>query len=407
MALSQGMEDYLQGLGWEQGLSQGQLLHEDAPLDVPEPEQINLSQAAVNAVEQASQHEQEALVAPAANQPYLIGVHGVNASNPSFYMEYASSVHELQPGEGHNSMWFGQPVISGACDPANIFTQSACDALVGRMVDSGFLYKLEHPLWTGGGRNGVRFNKIDPYVSTREQVALREDDLAWQEYKGYYSKPKLRELQLAYPGRGDLIPPKKKPNDVKINVGHLMWRVTHDYRKMPMGQCELSHGAEAAHNRAVNPRHGDTSKVEVAELESPIVNKSRNVCSAHYLHWRKPNNVVIPANEVVTYSGPTCCWHGQVGMPCYGPYPTGQIDIGPGPEADVLLKAPGSRLGGRSLPLRPSGGSAVPAPDTQAGAKAAKRGRDQGGGDPGAGPSGTRDDPGSPATRTRSKTPSK
>ena len=110
-------------------------------------------------------------------------------------------------------------------------------------------------------------------------------------------------------------------NDCLLSLSSLMWRYSHPnadgtYPLIP-SVAEISHHAEGY--TAANLVDWGAAKVELSALESHDVNESRKVCTRFGLMWRKPNGNLIGADE--DYAGPTMCFHGAFGSPCYAPHP--------------------------------------------------------------------------------------
>eukprot|EP00208_Stichococcus_sp_RCC1054_P004037 CAMPEP_0206149114 /NCGR_PEP_ID=MMETSP1473-20131121/37610_1 /ASSEMBLY_ACC=CAM_ASM_001109 /TAXON_ID=1461547 /ORGANISM="Stichococcus sp, Strain RCC1054" /LENGTH=320 /DNA_ID=CAMNT_0053546559 /DNA_START=37 /DNA_END=999 /DNA_ORIENTATION=+ len=164
--------------------------------------------------------------------------------------------------------------------------------------------------------------------------------------------------------------PTYTTGQIKINLGHLVWRITHQkadgqFRMLPQG-LEVSHLAEGYHGSVdgipgwmhgykvelvalegseVNesrktcwrfslmwrkpgvpagacPQAILDYKVELVALEGSEVNESRKTCWRFSLMWRKPGETsLISLAEARTYRGPTQCCHAAWGSPCYAPYP--------------------------------------------------------------------------------------
>ncbi|KAL8991843.1 MAG: hypothetical protein Q9188_007688 [Gyalolechia gomerana] len=139
------------------------------------------------------------------------------------------------------------------------------------------------------------------------------------------------ECPAAYRDMSDLFkslnPLKAMPQQLKVNIHHLAWRKQHestdgpDYRKVPIN-LEISHMAEAYHVvGGMEGRSGGTwlpgNKVELSNCETQECNESRKFCREY--------GKLIPFSEKDSYRGPTMCPHAAFGMPCYGPYPVGEI----------------------------------------------------------------------------------
>jgi len=121
--------------------------------------------------------------------------------------------------------------------------------------------------------------------------------------------------------------PTYTTGQIKINLGHLVWRITHQkadgqFRMLPQG-LEVSHLAEGYHGSVDGiPGWMHGYKVELVALEGSEVNESRKTCWRFSLMWRKPGETsLISLAEARTYRGPTQCCHAAWGSPCYAPYP--------------------------------------------------------------------------------------
>lgn len=151
------------------------------------------------------------------------------------------------------------------------------------------------------------------------------------------ARPETAEFQSFYDARrNNRLPhdPPSLPNrytQYRYNPSGVLWRLSHrlpddpdECRKLPV-TVEISHLAEAYHRPSImEPLFGefrDSYKIEYTELEKDYVNLSRQQCARFGLMWRKPDGELILPEEIDEYVGPTMCWHGGFGSPCYGPYP--------------------------------------------------------------------------------------
>lgn len=215
-----------------------------------------------------------------------------------------------------------RPCFEGVYEPVsradaivNCLDLPAINQFYAQLRSTNVIRETATTIRTGGGLNGVRFPSVNATISTKIQARPGVNSLA--------------HAQIVQYRQAHALPLYDQYN---INVGHLIWRKRHvnvagQPRKV-MQTVELSHHAEAYHSDAffaalnVTANQRATSKVEVAEMEVAAINESRKFCGLLSLMWRKPTGEIIPEDDISTYTGPTMCWHGQLGgTPCYGPLP--------------------------------------------------------------------------------------
>lgn len=198
----------------------------------------------------------------------------------------------------------------------NAFSASVLTSLVQQLIDASKLVPVT--VVTGGGRLGARFPLVNtwrgnPLIATiqaNNQIKLSESiggQTAFNEVVTY-----CQQHSLTVP---------TTPNATNLSLSNLMWRWTHrnadgSYPLVPV-VVEISHHAEGY--SAANSVEWGAAKVELSQLESHDVNESRKVCTRFGLMWRKPNGNLIGVDD--DYAGPTMCFHGIWGVPCYAPHP--------------------------------------------------------------------------------------
>jgi hypothetical protein len=212
----------------------------------------------------------------------------------------------------------------------NAFDGPVLEALVTRLIAERYL--VDVTVKTGGGRGGVRFPEVTTLRGNPDKASVKANNQfklsaviggqpAFQQVGEYC---RLHNLQAPL-----------NFNATNLSLSNLMWRYNHrnadgSFPLVPV-VAEISHHAEGY--SAANSVAWGAAKVELSELESHAANESRKCCTQFGLMWRKPDGSLI--GEFEDYAGPSLCFHGAYGTPCYAPHPvswTGPTGATPNPR---------------------------------------------------------------------------